>query len=165
MIELESVDVYWSSYRIPAVALDPHISARARVYLSKDLFFQDVMSSFRNHSDLVRQVEMDVPRMNVWLNGLRCVDARPLFDDAKAASLLPACTQAVMGLPVQMMHSHDAFVAECAPATPLRVYLSTDGKEVGFSAYKRLRILQNDMVVLVRIHADDSGVMVDYVVS
>jgi hypothetical protein len=95
------------------------------VYVPRDVFVEDLASAFRNDDAMRRQVELDVPRSHVEVDGERRRNA-PLHGVSR--HLLPMCTQAVLGLPITLLHSTTRTVLD--GRGPMIVHVSTHGGAV-----------------------------------
>ena len=104
---------------------EPEVVATSTVYVPRDVFAADLASAFGNADAVRRQVEVDVPRSHVEVDGERRTRA-PLH--GVPSHLLPMCTQAVLGLPITLLHSPTRMVLDARG--PMVVHVSTGGDGV-----------------------------------
>lgn len=138
-----AVDVIDTAQRLKTVVVPPLApGVVARIVVSGRLFWDDVRASFASDAAVRAQADLDVPRCEVYFNGVRQSDASNLPNTL-------ACTQAVMGLAVEALHRGAMCV--CAP-TPLCVRL-TDTSVVATKAMH----IYNDGWQTVWVTVEDSG--------
>ena len=77
--------------------LDPECACC--VHVDRRDFLQDILRAFKNSASVRRQAAIDAPRCSLEVDGLR----RNLIDNIPP-HLLPFCTQAVVGLPIELLH-------------------------------------------------------------
>ena len=113
-------------------------TAEITVYVPRALFMSDLHAAYRS-SCVVRQVQKDAPRFELYVNGVRHFGVPCGLSRAR----LPLCTQAIMGLAVELAHEAGAnIVAECKPSAPLITHLHvTTGAEFVLYSQKGLRQL------------------------
>ena len=104
------------------------------VYVSRSTFMSDLRNAYR-HSCVVRQVQKDAPRFQLYVNGVRHMGVPHTL----GRDCLPLCTQAIMGLAMEFAHEEGRnIVAECQPPAPLVTHLhQSDG--IGLFVQKTMR--------------------------
>ena len=118
-----AIDLLSAHRRLPKVPL-PSQKVHSCVVIPKHLFLQDLRRSFASAQDVRRQAHVDAPRMQLMVDGVRKRSLPQVSID-----LLPCCTQAVMGMPVEIMMRMPGalYVLEPRQSAPLSVTLSSAG--------------------------------------
>ena len=115
------------------------------VYVRREDFESDVLRSFSSESAIRHQASVDFPRSDVEIDGRRCMDTPPNV----SIGLLSLCTQAVMGLPVMLLHDADHIVLNAS--TPLVVRVDSQSRSV--VVRKELHIpFGEDLDSVTRVH-------------
>ena len=132
------------------------------VYMTFDTFVRDIWNSFDHDAARARyQCAMDAPRIVLVVDGVvhtKCPD------ESVPAHLLPLCTQAIMGMAVELLHFSSVQVAERATKAPLVIHLSNDSESL--FAYKGLRTLPADEAVEITLYKTCDGMMcIHYLVA
>lgn len=157
MDDYEHVHVHPGTGAIAVASPDSGRPHAASVAMERRVFEADLRAAFATTS-ATRQANLDMPRSVVLVDGVRLKRA-----DAVAPSLHAFCTQAVVGLAVQLLCDEARVVAECAAKTPLRVAIHTGDATV--VASKRLRVLDADTEtpVTLLVHLDGDAAWIRYV--
>ena len=113
------------------------------VTIPRHVYTNDLATAFRDTS-VRKQVSVDAPRCHLEVDGVRCLGVPEMLPD----SLLPLCTQAIMGLPVELLHKTFGCVAEVEKHSPLKVCLTSTGDVV---AHKELCIFDGTKAVPVHV--------------
>lgn len=106
----------------------PHL-----VYLLRREFDRQLLPGQESLAAAYAQLARDIGRCRFSF-AARPTTAIPA---ALPCSLVRYCTQAVMAVPVELLHAHSCVVAECAPPRPLCV----DATSTGVRATKTMRLL------------------------
>lgn len=114
------------------------------VQIPRATFERDTARAFTSKEAVRRQVQIDAPRCILEVDGTRYTHGIPPL----RSSLLPLCTQAVLGLPVELLHRSTSGVLERSPHTPLVIRLSSAGD---LMVRKDLRVLLHNKVVPLRV--------------
>lgn len=129
--------------------------------LPLDIYESDLRSCLRSDKEALAQLMRDLPRCNLRIN-----DDEPDMDEIKLPKKLwRFCTQSVMGIPVDVLHSVlDGIIAESAVKTPMIIDVWAD-RHVTIN--KRLRVIfdedtQIEVNVEVRVNTDDPWVNVAF---
>jgi hypothetical protein len=149
-----AVDVLWPERRHAVRLALPTRAMSSVVVIPRSLFDADLLSAFlpRNRETratlVYRQVDLDAPRSHVYVDGVRvrsaaAADCCGLRNDR----LLALLTQAVVGLPVELLHRAGHCVMEPprtlkASSSPLTVRVLSDSGD--FMAHKALAIAGAD---------------------
>jgi len=160
MDDYEHVHVHPGTGAIAVGSPDSGRPHAAIVAMERRVFEADLRAAFSTAASATRQADVDMPRSVVLVDGVRLKRA-----DAVAPSLHAFCTQAVVGLAVQLLCDEARVVAECAAKTPLRVAIHTGDATV--VASKRLRVLDADAErctpVTLLVHLDGDAAWIRYV--
>lgn len=93
------------------------------VYLDFGRFEDDLCGSLRDDDSVRRQLRVDVPRSVVRVDDVRAASPDPI-----PSRVARFCTQAVMGLPLEILHrslGDVSVVCECRPCVPMTVAVWT----------------------------------------
>jgi len=159
MDDYEHVHVHPGTGAIAVGFLDKEQPHAASVAMERRVFEADLRAAFATAASATRQANLDMPRSVVLVDGVRLQRA-----DAVAPRLHAFCTQAVVGLAVQLLCDEARVVAECAAKTPLRVAIHTGDATV--VASKRLRVLddaERSTPVTLLVHLDGDAAWIRYV--
>jgi len=119
----------------------------ASVHVHVDVFMNDIWASYHHDTRAAhRQMRLDVPRIVLLVDGVVVVSPPPI-----PMHMLPLCTQAVMGLAVQVLHEYH-MVGERSIRTPLFIHFFNHYRS--FVAYKGLRTLPDDNDVRISVGND-----------
>lgn len=122
----------------------PEPGLTSSVVIPRVMYLEDVRSAFHSDAHVRRQASIDAPRMRVVVDGVRCLRATTLNTE-----LLAICTQASLGLPVQLMHaSGDVYILEPRTKTPLCVTVASTGD---FVVSKDLDVAHGNRETQIRI--------------
>ena len=88
------------------------------VYVKKSFFDVDLLRGFATPEEGFKQLSKDAPRSEFIFNGLRYTFPPQIMP----LSLMPYCTQAVMGLPVEILHQNLGLVRETGTPLHIRAY-------------------------------------------
>lgn len=134
----------------------------SRVFVRRRDFEWDVRQSFTTEAAIQHQARLDFPRSDVEIDGRRCA-APPA---SISPTLLCLATQAIMGLPVALLHQAAPIVANAN--TPLSVRVDTSANLC--IAHKDLLIPTDESMqrmhrihVTVSIHDDEAQVVFSFV--
>ena len=136
-----AVDVLLPTRNLPQFAL-PRGEIQSYIVVSRETFDEDLLRSFSSRermSAIKNQVFIDSPRCCIEVDGVRTKSIPPIADARKLA----LCTQAVLGLPVELLHRSVGLVMEpqcCEVDKGLIIKVSNDGD---FTAHKRLVVFTN----------------------
>lgn len=104
------------------------------VHFTRHSFMKDLLRYFKDEASIRRQVELDAPRCRLEVGGVRTKGVPSL-----PSHLLAVCTQAVLGLPLELLHMSGYSVLEVFPR-PSQLFLSVH--ECGsFTVMKRMLLL------------------------
>lgn len=147
MDEYEVIDVVGE--KIPPFVLYPN--TQRCVYIPKKIYDKHVSVGLMTRAQVRHQVDLDLPRSSVYLDGEKIVK----FPDYIDYSLSRYCTQTVMGLPVQML-SQTGIVSELVSKNPREFPMSVSMWNNNVHVQKKLRILQENIwfPVEIKIYAD-----------
>ena len=143
--EVIAVDALTFGRRAPTFVL-PEPNIRSYIVVSRSAFDDDLLRAFpsRDVGRAVReQLLLDAPRCDVEVEGARVHRTIP---SALDVSKLALCTQAVVGLPVELLHRSVGLVMEPPRQqggvdAKLTIKVSQSGD---FSAHKRLVVYRHD---------------------
>lgn len=134
----------------------------SRVFVRRCDLEWDVRQSFATEAAIRHQATIDFPRSDVEIDGRRCT-APPA---SVCPTLLCLATQAVMGLPVALLHQTVPVVVNAD--TPLRVRLDTSANLC--VAQKELLVPTDETMqrmhrvqVMVSVHEDEAQVVFSFV--
>ena len=139
------------------IFLEPNFICR--IYVEKKLFDADLNIGLESLEHAKKQLIVDLPRSEFRFNGKKFTSIPENIPD----SIIPYCTQCVMGLPVTILFETLGIVAE--GRHPM-IVLADENCNV--CIYKKLRILKEEGDLLhkvgVFVHADkDDIVEINYV--
>lgn len=150
----EAINVFTPSKEIHIALPDDNVISSVTV--PKGVFTSDLASASRT-SCVRKQVSIDASRCHLEVDGVRCLD----IPETLPESLLPLCTQAIMGLPVDLLQRSFDCVVETEKRSPLKVCLTSSGDIV---AHKQMRIFNGNQTfpvdVSVIITESDSHVSI-----
>lgn len=136
-----AIDAMTYGRRFPRFAL-PRPGMESCIVVARQYFDDDLLCAFpmRGRMESIRrQVEVDAPRCRLEIEGIRIASVPCAFEYGER--ILALCTQAVMGLPVELLHRSIGMVTE-----PLReetrdgemvIRVKKDGE---FVVHKRLTL-------------------------
>ena len=132
-MDYEAIDVVGPRRRRARVAL-PTREVASTVWVPRDAYLRDIRGAFRGRASIQRQAETDAPRMRLTVDGRRLTHA-PALPEA----LVAVCTQACMGLPLELLCGAPgvACVREPPAPSPLSVTMCSSGD---FVVRKDLRV-------------------------
>lgn len=146
MEEIVAVDALLADRRVPMFLL-PEEGLQSYIVVPRAAFDEDLLRAFphRNVGRAVRaQVLLDAPRCRVEVEGKRVYTSVPsvLYNDLP---ILALCTQAVVGLPVELLHRSVGLVMEPSRETQLDTRLNIKVWKSGeFVAHKRLLVYDRE---------------------
>ena len=153
--EFEVFDVLHANGPPPLI---PHTTGSHVVYIDKTRYDQDLLRGQEHAVAAYTQISKDIPRSTFFMNGR--ISRRVCAD--LPLTLLRYCTQAVMGLPLELLHSSSVIVAERRQKRSMRICATDQNVHVT----KELQVLDDATAIPVEItvHADvrDPIVIVTY---
>lgn len=149
MEDMIAVDAMLSNRATPTFLL-PERGVQSYIVVPRRAFDDDLMRAFP-HRDAERavkaQVLVDAPRCRLEVEGVRVHSSIPdaLSEDVR---MLAVCTQAVVGLPVELLHRSVGLVMEPSRDSTLDRGLTIRAWSGGdFIAHKRLLIYYDDQLI------------------
>ena len=124
MNEFDVIDVISNTNVLPYISVVPR-TVRS-VYLFKREYDVDVSVGQHSFIAAYRQLQLDIPRCTFSMDGKRTIEVPPSLP----SKLVRYCTQAVLGLPVQMLTTDGVVVCECADRQEMRVEASKQAVSV-----------------------------------
>lgn len=99
--------------------------------------------------DIISQVELDLPRCNVVINGVRTTTMLDLYqrlsvvDDRQRVAILTLLTQGVMGIALELSQNaaHPRFLGERLHKVPMDIVVSASPESWSVAVHKYLRVV------------------------
>lgn len=151
MLLLHACDVYDSIGSTRRVIIDESVTNH--VVLSSTLFWKEMRASYASDEDMHRQIARDMPRQETVINGKRLYTYDELVSSDVDVKWYPCLTQAIMFIPMLILHGDGEFViAECPSKQPLSISVTDDMLVVK----KTLRLIPSDRTIHLHLYVMDS---------